>query len=477
MFLKDTSIQSKITTVIMLTTVSALFLAVATVFAFEVHGFRLTIRREIASIAEIIGSNMTAALEFDDKAAGTRILSALEKDPRIITAGVYTPQGDLFASFQRNGEEMQAPLKLTQAPFQNKDLIMDAHSIFLNDTKVGTLVIYAIDKKINSRLFEYILILLSALIISTLGALVLSSVLRRFISEPIIHLADVARTISQSNDYTMRASKTSNDETGMLIDQFNTMLEKIGALTNELEERVVERTLELERSQEKLRHSERLASIGTLAAGIAHEIRNPLNSIQLASQYALKNQKSLDDAVKNIFNIIGSEAIRCANIIKNVMLFAKSEQTIKTPQNINEVVSHAVDLAKTYTKENFLIQLELLPEQQLVKMNPTEIEQVIMNLINNAIEASPGTAIVTIKIFIEGEKIVVTVGDKGRGIPADLINHVFDPFFSTKRKQGNTGLGLSLSHGIIHEHGGTMTLESTIGIGTTFRIEFPRAEL
>lgn len=477
MFIKDKSIQKKISTVIMITTISALVLAVVTVFIFEVREFRLTIKRELTSIAAILGANLTAAIEFEDQNAGNQLLSALGNDPRVISGAVFTKGGETFASFKSNVEiplEEYTPGLLSAF---NPNVIEIDQPILHRDTVIGSIKILAVDRKMGSRLLEYSYILLLAVVLSSLAALLLSSFLRRFISDPIVHLAEVAHTISNTNDYTMRATKTSNDETGILIDQFNKMLERIGALNSQLEQRVEERTLELEYSQEKLRHSERLASIGTLAAGIAHEIRNPLNSIQLAAQYALKDKSNVDPSLKSIFDIIGSEAMRCANIIKNVLLFAKSEQTIKSAHDINEVIRKSVELSRAYSQENFLMEVELFEVPTYVIMNPTEIEQVILNLIHNAIEASNGTPIISIKAFKEGDKTVITVSDKGRGIAPELINHIFDPFFSTKRRHGNTGLGLSLSHGIIQEHKGTMTVQSTVGVGTTFRIEFPRVSI
>ena len=114
--------------------------------------------------------------------------------------------------------------------------------------------------------------------------------------------------------------------------------EELKVLNSALERRVKERTLELQASQEQVRRSERLASIGTLAAGIAHEIRNPLNTISLATQYALKSHPDLAPSIKDVLQVVTNEAIRCADIIKNVLLFAKSEQTVKTAHDLNDVV-------------------------------------------------------------------------------------------------------------------------------------------
>ena len=245
-------------------------------------------------------------------------------------------------------------------------------------------------------------------------------------------------------------------------------------LNEKLEQRVIERTDELLKSKEKLRHTERLASIGTLAAGMAHEIRNPINSISLAAQHALQYKKDSLGPLEKILETISGEAKRCGRIIKNILLFAKSEKTNKNLEDLTEIVHKAVMLAKSYTtsvKSEIILNLE--PNLERILMNSTEIEQVMVNIINNAIEASTGHVKVEIKTWQSNYKVNLSISDNGPGIPEEDIGRIFDPFFSTKRNQGNTGLGLSLCHGIIVEHGGVMSVQSKPGVGTTFIVELP----
>lgn len=244
-------------------------------------------------------------------------------------------------------------------------------------------------------------------------------------------------------------------------------------MNDELEKRVTKRTEELRQSQEKLRHSERLASIGTLAAGMAHEIRNPINSISLASHHALRYQKDIAPMTHRTLEAIASEAGRCGTIIKNILLFAKSEKTAKSPQNINELVNKAIILAKSYStdkKVEFITDYD--PDPGTVNVNPTEIEQVIVNILNNAIEAARDNVLIEIRTRKIGDRFRLSISDNGPGIPEGILGQIFDPFFSTKRRQGNTGLGLSLCHGIISEHGASVSVNSIVGTGSTFTIDF-----
>lgn len=241
-----------------------------------------------------------------------------------------------------------------------------------------------------------------------------------------------------------------------------------------LEQLVAEQTQKLTQSLEQLRQSERLASVGTLATGIAHEINNPLNAILLATEYSLtisdpsENQSTLES--------IRSEAMRAGKIVKNLLKFTRRERTTKTPHDINTVVQHVAALIRSYLPSmDLALELELADGLPTCAINPTEIEQVVVNLIKNAAEAQ-GDGRVTVRTACVHDFVHISVEDDGPGIPVEFRQHIFDPFFTTKRTAGGTGLGLSLSHGIIAEHGGRISLNTEVGRGTTFTVELPVAQ-
>jgi PAS domain S-box-containing protein len=244
-------------------------------------------------------------------------------------------------------------------------------------------------------------------------------------------------------------------------------------LNETLERRVAERTEALHISQQNLARAERLASLGTLAAGIAHEINNPLNSILGLCEYALRKedlefyQSTVETTIK--------ETRRCGKIIRGVLQFAKNERSTKTPHDLNSVVIHSIDLINTYVKTPLKVKLEREPGEILVEMNPTEIEQVLINILMNAAEASPKAAEVTIAIQKTEKKVLLVVTDRGPGIKKEVMGKIFDPFFSTRSEKGGTGLGLSVAHGIIEAHAGKLEVQSEEGEGTCFRIELPYA--
>ncbi len=256
--------------------------------------------------------------------------------------------------------------------------------------------------------------------------------------------------------------------------------EELASHRDRLEELVAERTQELRASHDRLRRSERLASLGTLAAGIAHEINNPINAILLSAQYAMEMQSEPQtdgDGIRETLEGIVKEARRCGAIVKNVLRFAKEEKTPKSPHQLNDLVHRSVALARTYTQAaNLVIRAETEPDLPELLINPTQIEQVLINLIQNAVQAADGEVTVRLSTTSGPGGVRLSISDTGRGIPREKLAYIFDPFYSTRQNQGGTGLGLSIAHSIISDHGGTIDVESEPGRGTTFHLWFPNPD-
>lgn len=244
-------------------------------------------------------------------------------------------------------------------------------------------------------------------------------------------------------------------------------------LNDTLEKRVIERSEALRQSQEHLRRSERLASLGTLAAGIAHEINNPLNSILMGSEYARKHIDKLD-VVQKTLEIISDNTKRCGRIIKGVLQFAKNHKTAKAKCDLNCAVRAACELMRTYVQTQLEISFNPEEEEIPVYVNTTEIEQVIINLMQNATEAvSGGLASIKIDTSNKGGHVELNIQDNGPGVANEIMDKIFDPFFSTRNNRGGTGLGLSVAHGIITDHGGRLSVSNLPGGGAKFTVILP----
>lgn len=228
--------------------------------------------------------------------------------------------------------------------------------------------------------------------------------------------------------------------------------------------------------EEALRRAERLAAIGTLAAGIAHEINNPLSAIVLSADAALLagGQSGGDEIVKASLQNIQAGALRCGRIVKSVLQFSRNEVSQKWLDDVGEVVRRAGDMTKRMADVAGVdVRLKIAADLPRVLVNPTEIEQVFVNLITNAVQASQPGDVVEILAERLGDNVKIVVEDRGVGMSDKQAERIFDPFFTTRQATGGTGLGLSISHGIVQEHGGEIHFASKLGVGTAMTVLLP----
>ncbi len=240
-----------------------------------------------------------------------------------------------------------------------------------------------------------------------------------------------------------------------------------------LEELVEERSRQLEASRAQLQRAARLASVGTLAAGIAHEINNPLGLILMSAQRALEKN---DDpkAVETSLRRIKDDVKRCARIVKSVLQFSREQSSDKWPVDVNQCVRRSEEFTRAYADRNGVqLLFECASDLPAVAANPTELEQAFVNLIHNAVEACGDGQTVTLRTERAPVGVRITIADQGRGMTAEEREHAFDPFYTTRQLKGGTGLGLSIVHGIINEQGGTIDIDSQPGRGTRVIIELP----
>jgi len=243
---------------------------------------------------------------------------------------------------------------------------------------------------------------------------------------------------------------------------------------------VTERKQAEERERELQRElylSSRLAAIGELAAGVAHQINNPLTGVLGFSQRLLR--KSTDQETNQDLKRIYTEAERAAKVVQNLLTFARRRQPQKQYSDINEILESALELrAYELTTSNIEVVTDLAPNLPELMLDFQQIEEVFLNIILNAEQAlteTNGGGKLIIKTEERKEYIRTTFSDNGPGIPAEHLDKIFDPFFTTKGEKGGTGLGLSVCHGIISEHGGKIYAKSKPGKGATFFVELPLA--
>ena len=259
-----------------------------------------------------------------------------------------------------------------------------------------------------------------------------------------------------------------------------------------LEQRVQERTADLQhanaqlrtemaerrQAQEALLQAERLASLGTLATGIAHELNNPLGAITVTAEHARHALTGLDipEGIRECLDDILKDAQRCAQTVKRTLQFARQGYPMKTIVDLHTIIKSACNLTRGYAKQHDVqLNLTLAPAALPIRANVEEMELALVNLIRNAVEAGQEGAQVNVRTAVEAMQVSITVEDTGAGLTEEEQQNAFDPFYTTRQHAGGTGLGLSITHRIITNHQGTIDLCSRPEHGTIVRIRLPLA--
>ncbi|MGD0586541.1 MAG: ATP-binding protein [Oryzomonas sp.] len=248
------------------------------------------------------------------------------------------------------------------------------------------------------------------------------------------------------------------------------LLEEIDNWNQELQKRVREKTEALQKAQSEIAQSEKLAALGYLSAGVAHEIRNPLNTISLFVQ--LMRQNSADQEQTDYLDKVLKEVDRIDSIISKLLGASHRGRSISSEVQIDRVVDNAIDAFSPQIETgNIRVERRYHGVPPAIKADPAELEQIFTNLFLNALDEMPGGGHLDIEIYEEGGRVVVKVGDSGGGIPADTLPNIFEPFFTTKSR--GTGMGLPVVRRIARLYQGSVAVEKSSPEGTVFRLEFP----
>ncbi|MDQ7842354.1 MAG: cache domain-containing protein [Armatimonadota bacterium] len=262
-----------------------------------------------------------------------------------------------------------------------------------------------------------------------------------------------------------RVKVRTNDELAVLADTFNRMATALRERDERLKEAARRRMME----------SERLAVIGQLAAGVAHELNNPLQGIVTYAHLLLERTPAADPA-RDALQKIAAQADRCREIIRSLLDFSRPRKPQLRPTNLNTVLRECLGLVERQALfHNITVVTDFAPDLPEAILDPAQVQQVFMNLIINAAEAMGGAGTLTLVTRADpaGGMVEARVTDTGHGIAPEDLDRIFDPFFTTKGIGHGTGLGLSISYGIVKEHRGTIAVESEVGRGTTFTVRFP----
>lgn len=276
-------------------------------------------------------------------------------------------------------------------------------------------------------------------------------------------LAEAAEAVGRG-DLTARVADASGDEIGRLSRAFDQMAERLDTAR-----------LDRERTFQRLAHTEKLWAVGRLAAGVAHEINNPLSGVLNCVEALQKNDS--DEGKRRTYYVLVSDGVRRAQrVVRQLLHYSKQHDLEPTDVDLGQLVPRVLDLlAPSLERSRIRLSFDCEPDLPLARADLHAIEQVLLNLVLNAIDAMPDGGTLSVTLRRDGGAVLLSVKDEGCGIPRESLGRIFDPFFTTKQAGGGSGLGLSVSLGLVERHGGSIHVESTPGEGTAFEVGLPLA--
>jgi signal transduction histidine kinase/DNA-binding NarL/FixJ family response regulator len=504
MTLQNLSIKRKLMLITMLTSSAALVLSSVSFLIYDLASFRRQLTQDLMTEAQIVSFNSAAAMAFKDESAASATLSALTAKEDIVAAGLYSPEGKLFARYLRMGQALPAslPTHWQQSSYRFETGYLQVfQQITMNGERVGTLFLLSDMRQWSLRAKRYTGIICMVVLICSSLALLLSSKLQRLISKPILHLENTMRMVSANKNYEIRAPRSYDDEIGRLIDGFNTMLseiqqrdtafrranEELQTSTHELEVEIVHR----KRTQEELLAAKQAAEQANRAksaflANMSHELRTPLNAI---IGYSEMLEEEVQDSGK-IANVRDLQKVQAAgkhllSLINDVLDLSKIEagkmelhlETFSVRLMIEDMVT---TLKPAIAKNANTFYLHVAEDIGAMLADVTKVRQILLNLLSNACKFTDrGTISLDVdRSTIAGRDwIRFRVRDTGIGITPEQQENLFQEFaqadVSIGRKYGGTGLGLAISHRLVHLMKGHIMVESAPAQGSLFTVQLP----
>ena len=345
---------------------------------------------------------------------------------------------------------------------------------------IGALYVAILEAPFMAARTDVMRIFLIVCLVGLLIVFALTYLLTRTMIHPLEEMVAATKRIA-SGDLDVTVNVASRDEIGDLAVSFNNMLASLKTMNNELqqwahtlEEKVRDRTAELVDVQARMAQSEKLASIGRLAAGVAHGINNPLGGILSLTMLALEDLGP-DHPLRGDLDLIVKQTLRCREIVKGLLDFSRQSETRAARTEVNPVIDNTLALLERQAIfHNIRTERHLADGLPPVFIDPGQLQEVVINLMLNAVDAMEENGELTVETSLNrgAGEVVIRISDTGKGIPPDAMPFIFEPFFTTKKVGQGTGLGLAIVHGVVTRAGGKVEVASVPG-ATTFTIKLP----
>jgi signal transduction histidine kinase len=470
MLFRNIPIERKLRIAFIVTSGAVLFLTCTAFFAYEFFTFRQTTVRHLTTLGEIIAANSTGALAFDSPEDAREILSALKAERNIVAACLYDEDGNLFSRYPTN-TDLNFPVKATETGYHFNNAYLEGFQpVTQGKRRLGTLYLKSDLKVMYDRFKLYGIIAILVIGISSFLAYLLSRILQKSISKPILSLAEIAKAISDKHDYSVRATKLGNDELGSLTDSFNHMLTQIqeqnktlSEFNQTLEQKVKERTNELE----------------AFSYSVSHDLRAPLRAINGYMNIFVEDYSNqFDEEGKRLTNHVLNNAKKMGQLIDDLLEFSRLGRKELSKSNIsmkNIVTNIWEDLIRMEEGRTIEFTLKELPDAYADNVT---IKNVWGNLISNALKYTSHRekAIIEIGFEEKEDSIVYYTKDNGVGFDMSYYNKLFGVFqrLHSQEEFEGTGVGLAIVERIISKHGGKIWAEAKLNEGATFYFSLPK---
>jgi signal transduction histidine kinase len=445
-------------------------------FAFDIVTFRSAMVQRLSTEAEIIGLNCASALLFDDPGSAEQTLAALQALPQIESAGVFTREGKLFATYGRKGiAGLRPPARPPDGPtgtarFQGGQLLV-FRPIIVDGEAVGDIYIRADLTQFYRRLASYGFLVILALVVSFLATHLIAARLQRLFTRPILQLVDTAQAVSQKKDFSVRAASTGRDELGILVTAFNEMLDRIEAQNSalershlELERRVEERTAALQVANQELE---------AFTYSVSHDLRAPLRHMDGFARLLEEDcGPDLSADAHRYLKMIQSAARQMGCLIDDLLNLSRVARRGVNSQvvDLSSLVDEVIQQTKSESPERTIEWLvDKLP---FADCDPALMKQVFANLLSNAVKYTrprPRAVIEVGHLERDGQRILF-VRDNGVGFSMKYYDKLFGVFQRFHRSEDfeGTGVGLATVQRIVRKHGGRVWAEAEVDKGATF---------
>jgi signal transduction histidine kinase/CheY-like chemotaxis protein len=477
------AVRSRLMLMAVSTTLVALVTASIAMMLFDLRTFQRYWVDDLTTQADIMARVTAPALSFNDARAAQQNLAVLRVRPQILTAGIYTASGAVFASYAPDAEDARLPARPGAAGYHiDKGELVVFHRIVENGELLGTVYLRSRYGLVD-RLLSYGAILAAVM----LGALVIAALvatrLQAGITRPLQSVTNVARQVMQRRDFSLRVPNHQSGEIGVLVAAFNDMLAEIGRRSDALQQ--ANRTLEhemhvRERAEEALRVADKRKD--EFLATLAHELRNPLAPIRtgldilrIRSGDAQATQRATDIMERQL-----RQMVRLVDDLLDVSRINTGKLAIKMGRvELKAVVNDALEVVRSYIElHGHELAIDLPDRPVFLHGDATRLAQILSNLLNNAAKYTNRGGRVTLAAHVEDRTLVLAVSDTGIGLEPDMLDQVFEMFVQVdstlERTNAGLGVGLSLTRRLVELHGGTIAAHSAgLGQGSTFTVRLP----